>query len=349
VRAALRTAVLASLAAACACVPRVDYRLTGVAVTPFGVRTQDASAAFAKTFCGTLTHLDPQHTEWGSCTRHLEAAAADEPPLPDQIPAGGLGVLVVGGIFSHCFENRGIFAFAPALKHLEDAHGITTHRVTIDGLGTPADNAARIDAYLRRHPGRYIAVGHSKGAVDLMTAIQHHQSAKDQIVALVSVAGAIAGSRLMDYPMSIAKAGFQAAARQAGLGRCPIDSDAGMKNLRRERRYEFLSEWSPPASLRSYSLVGVVPEKRTSTVLRGMWRRLQYYSIDQDSQMIAEEAIIPGADFLGVARGDHWALALPFSEHADRAVRLGASENHFPRTALLEGIVRHVLAGKAQP
>jgi hypothetical protein len=341
-------AFCAALVALGSCVPKVDYRLTGVTAAPLGARMQDVSSEYAKTFCGTLSHLDPAHEAWGPCSRYLESASADEPPLEAEIPKD-LGVLVVGGIFSHCFESQGIHAFAPSLAHLRDRHGLSVGSIGVDGLGTPVDNAARIDAYLQAHPGKYIAVGHSKGSVDLMTAIQLHQSAKQQIVALVSVAGAVGGSRLMDYPMSIAKIGFQAAARQSGLGTCPIDSYDGMRSLRREVRYKFLTEWRPPESLRSFSIVGVVPEDQTSTVLRSMWRRLEYYSVDHDSQVVAEEAVIPNARYLGVAKGDHWALALPFSEHPDENLRRRVSHNRFPRTALLESVVRFIHAGGSSP
>ena len=61
--------------------------------------------------------------------------------------------------------------------------------------------------------------------------------------------------------------------------------------------------------------------------------------------MVAEEAIIPGARFLGVARGDHWALALPFSEHPNPDVVKRVDKNRFPRAALLEAIVRFVDSG----
>jgi hypothetical protein len=175
-----------------------------------------------------------------------------------------------------------------------------------------------------------------------MTAIQLYESAKTKIVALVSVAGAISGSRLMDYPVGVVTIGFQEAVLRSGLGSCRIDRDDGIESVRRKARYAFLTRWAPPASLRSFSLVGSVPERKTSTVLRRMWRRLEYYSIDQDSQVVAEEGIIPNAEFLGVTKGDHWALALPFTEHSDEKIRTAVSENRFPRTALLEAIVRYV-------
>jgi hypothetical protein len=41
---------------------------------------------------------------------------------------------------------------------------------------------------------------------------------------------------------------------------------------------------------------------------------------------------------LGIAKGDHWAVALPFFEAGNMLV----TRNRFPRTALLEAIVRIV-------
>ena len=69
-----------------------------------------------------------------------------------------------------------------------------------------------------------------------------------------------------------------------------------------------------------------------------MWKTNAIYSIDQDSHIIAEEAVIPGSEFLGVANGDHWAVALPMSMFPK------VNWNRFPRTALLEAIIRHVAA-----
>jgi hypothetical protein len=43
-----------------------------------------------------------------------------------------------------------------------------------------------------------------------------------------------------------------------------------------------------------------------------------------------------------VVTGDHWAVALPMSEHPDAGKKV--DHNRFPRTALLEAIVRYVTA-----
>ena len=48
---------------------------------------------------------------------------------------------------------------------------------------------------------------------------------------------------------------------------------------------------------------------------------------------------------LGIARGDHWALALPLSEHPNPEIVRKVDHNRYPRIALLEAIVRYVISG----
>ena len=119
---------------------------------------------------------------------------------------------------------------------------------------------------------------------------------------------------------------------------CGITDEGGIGSLRRDVRYRALRAWNPPATLRSYSLAAVSTLNQTSKPLHTMWKTNAIYSIDQDSHIIAEEAIIPGSQFLGVAHGDHWAVALPMSNYPK------VDWNRFPRTALLEAIIRHVVA-----
>jgi hypothetical protein len=99
--------------------------------------------------------------------------------------------------------------------------------------------------------------------------------------------------------------------------------------------------------LRTYSLAAISTLKKTSKPLHTMWKTNAIYSIDQDSHIIMEESIIPGAEFLGVAKGNHWAVALPMSEHPKTKEKV--DQNLFPRDALLEAIVRYVAARTMSP
>jgi hypothetical protein len=72
-----------------------------------------------------------------------------------------------------------------------------------------------------------------------------------------------------------------------------------------------------------------------------------------DSQMIHEDALVPGAQYLGFARGDHWAVALPFEDAAKTHPELAGAitrfinRNHYPRSALVEAALRFVVSDLA--
>ena len=170
---AVVVSVTVLLFAACS----VRYPLRGVATMPFGTTVNDGRSDFARVFCATLTHLDPQHTAWGACAQYLEGDPPEQPDPELDIPSGWR-VLAVGGIFSHCFERHEVNAFEQGLKHLQDEHGIPATLIRVGGVTTPEENARIIAAYVRDNPGKYIAVGHSKGAVDLMAALQGEPDAR---------------------------------------------------------------------------------------------------------------------------------------------------------------------------
>jgi hypothetical protein len=316
----------------------VDYSVRPIAIGPLGSKVTDESQAFAETFCATLPHTDGGI--WGDCGTYLETQVPSQGSVAS-MPVPQWRVMIVGGAFTHCFENQGIFAFNNSIDHLKSHAVAFGPRVGIGGTDATEANAQRIAQYLHDNPGEYIAIGHSKGAVDLMTAIQHHPVAQQRIKVLISIAGAIGGTRLAHARVWLGEAGFRIAASLAGLGNCDTTDHGAIGSLRRDVRYQALRDWNPPQTLRTYSLVAVSSLKQTSIPLHLLWHRNAIYSIDQDSHIIAEEAVIPGSAFLGIAKGDHWAVALPMSEHPATA-RL-VDRNRFPRTALLEALIRHVI------
>jgi hypothetical protein len=314
----------------------VDYRLEGSVMQPLGFAATDGRGGFAQTFCATLAHVDPSGM-WAPCSQWLRGAPAAAPAAGTAIPAN-LGVLIVPGIFSQCFEGGGLQIYAQGIAHLREAHGLRVYEVRVSGAGSSAANAAQIEEFLRGTPGEFIAIGYSKGISDLMEAVQTGPLARARIKALVSVAGTVAGSRLADLPDEAALAGIERALRRAGLRSCDVQDAGGLRSLRRAVRYAFLQQWDPPDGLRTFSLVAVSARDETSSVLHPLWDHLRYFSADEDSQVVAEEGILPGAAFLGVANADHWAVALPFFEAGNTLV----TRNRYPRTALLEAIVRAV-------
>jgi hypothetical protein len=76
--------------------------------------------------------------------------------------------------------------------------------------------------------------------------------------------------------------------------------------------------------------------------LQQAWQLLSVIVSRHDSQLAWEDAQIPGGKYLGAALADHLAVALPFDESTDNAVRGMADQGRYPRAALLEAIVRYV-------
>ena len=64
----------------------------------------------------------------------------------------------------------------------------------------------------------------------------------------------------------------------------------------------------------------------------------------EDGQLLKDDAIVPGAKFLGAALADHFAIALPFDKSTDSTIRSNMDKTVYPRAALLESLVRYVTA-----
>ena len=67
-----------------------------------------------------------------------------------------------------------------------------------------------------------------------------------------------------------------------------------------------------------------------------------------DGQLTRQDAIIPGSKYLGVVKGDHFAVALPFDKSPDSTIRNNMDKTRYPRATLLETVVRIVQAELAK-
>jgi hypothetical protein len=52
--------------------------------------------------------------------------------------------------------------------------------------------------------------------------------------------------------------------------------------------------------------------------------------------------VIPGSALLGFVNADHWALAVPISRSHEIIGRAFATQNAYPREALLEAVLRFI-------
>ena len=202
-------------------------------------------------------------------------------------------------------------------------------------------NAQLIGQYLKEHrktdDRKYIAIGYSKGAPDLQVALASDPDAASAVAALITVAGAVGGTPIADILPGQADRFLKA----YNVASCEGDLSAALKSLRRNTRRAFLAS-HPEPTVPSYSLAAVSDRTNTSKFMMENWLMMSVYDPKQDSQLTKGDTVIPGATYLGAAKADHFAIALPFETAADAKVRSAFDKNHFPRTALLEALIRYV-------
>ena len=326
----------------------VDYTFkVPLSTIPLGLRpVSDYRRDFAPVFCRAMQQYPGDRTA-ADCRMYLQfdGGLAPSEPFPSLPPLGDrYRLIVVAGIVSACLP-RETAIFKQGLEALVKDGMKSADEIPISASGGSIPNAKMIAAYIREHrdPDRpYIAVGYSQGAVDLLQAYVDDDIVRSSIAAVVTIAGAVGGSRLPDgFPPGLLNALRRL---EAHLPQCTIKNlDDGINTLRRETRVNFLFDHANDLP-RSYSVAAKSTYETTSKVLQGGWKQLSAYTIDQDGQVIRDEAAVPGGAFLGTALGDHWAVALPFSEAHNQLFDAGIDHNHFPRTALLQAMVRFVIS-----
>jgi hypothetical protein len=308
----------------------IAFLVTGV----LWVQSPEPARAFADVFGAVLRIENPDGGTWGDPSEYLEAPAGASialKPIPTKYR-----VLVAPGFLSACAASAAVFE--EGRRHLREKHRIDAELLQLPNDSSEA-NAKRIAEYLRgkmaENAKKYIVVGHSKGAVDLQVALQDAAVAAS-VAAFISVAGAIGGSPLAD----LMPGGMEDLIARMPSPECAGDLAASLRSLRREERRAFL-ERHPAQPAPSYALVAVSDKRNTSKALLHTWFLLSFYGSRQDGQILAEDAILPGAKNLGVAKADHLAVAQSF----DRTV-VSAMFDHgrYPRVALLEALVRFAIA-----
>jgi hypothetical protein len=301
--------------------------------------TQDYSQQFADLFCSVLRQHNPDGGDWGPCSNYLESPGKEDLALP-ALPTK-YRLLIVPGILSSCASNAP--AFNEGQKYLREKYGMS-----VDLLGVPnnscEENAHMIAAYLRDHqksdPRKFIVLGYSKGAPDLQVALAEEDGMAASVAAFITVAGASGGSPIADtLPEQIN--GW--VAKFQNMGKCEGDLSSGFKSLKREVRQAFIASYPDPI-VPTYSIVAVSGKDNTSSALLTAQQLLSVFDPTNDAQLTKWDAIVPGAKFLGAARADHLAVALPFDKILDGELQKMMNHSHYPRTALLEALVRFVVA-----
>ena len=305
-------------------------------------QAHNRSRDFGRFFCATLTHFkDPDGHGWGDCARYL--AVVDMPLAQAPSFVSPYRFAFVAGFGGDCLND--VRAFSTSIAHLREAHQIEVEDYRVLPFGSSRDNgkaiAQRLDnAWKVDATHRYVLIGYSKGAVDLLEAMSSLDAPRTKIAALVTIAGIVGGTSEADTFRALMDPSRPWVDRS-----CPSDMVAGLQSLRPDIRRQFLQSQTVPVP--AYSLVGATSAENTSKALRSSWTRLSRYAAEEDGLLVAWEGVLPGATFLGIAHADHWAIALPFEQASQRFKAI--DHNRFPRDALFEAIVRFVSANIPAP
>jgi hypothetical protein len=304
--------------------------------------SSDQSLAFGNLFCTVLSQNNPDGGEWGSCSQYLEVPGEKTVPL-EPIPTK-YRVLIVPGLMNTCFA--GAPPYKEGQAYLKEKYGLTVEMLPLPN-NSCEDNAREIAAYLsgklKEDSRRYIVFGYSKGTPDFQVALAKEPEVAAAVAAFISVAGASGGSPVADTIPGQADRWI----RQYSLPNCKGDLSQGFKSLSQTARRAFLSSHPHPI-VPTYSVAAVSNLTNTSKMLLQTWQILSAFDPKNDSQVIKDDAIVPESTYLGSALADHFAIALPF-ETSNESVKSGADKNHYPRSALLEAMIRFVIQDLGSP
>jgi len=297
-----------------------------------------ADAPFSAVFCTVLEREHPDAGQWGECSDYIQDAVEESVAL-QAIPRI-YHVAIVSGVLSVCGGDS--TAFREGREHMRAVHGITVDLIPSPD-GSSAANGKTIAQFIKasyRKDGRkFILIGYSKGAPDILEGMADDPEAARDVAALITVAGAIGGSPIADLMPVQAQQWIQA----ISLGQCKGDLYSAFRSLRRDVRRKFLAQ-HPDPGFPVYSISAFSSKDETSKVLVEGWMFLSIFGQPEDSQLLESDTRYPGGHILGAVHADHIAVAIPYENMSDPELRKLVNHNHFPRTTLLESLLRYVIS-----
>jgi hypothetical protein len=299
-------------------------------------RNEDA-VRFANLFCSVLK-TNPDGGEWDPCEEYIETKSEKEVELKPI--SRDYRLVVVPGIFSSCASDAP--AFERGRAYLKDKHAIDTMLINIPN-NSSEDNGKQIAKILReewaKDKRKFILVGYSKGTPDIQTALATEADIRPMVAAFVSVAGASGGSPVAD---ALPERLSGMLGKVNGKGGCQGDLSDGFKSLSVEKRRLFLAKY-PKTYVPTFSIPAVADQDKVSKAMVQSWTIMNGFSPRNDAQLTEQDAIIPGSMYLGAARSDHFALALPLENMQGGMLKSFLDKNSYPRAALLESVLRFAL------
>jgi hypothetical protein len=305
----------------------------------------DARGRFREILCTVLEEHPSPIPGSGGC-RNVLRQRSDEPRgtgrRVDLSPSrGNVTLLYVAGLWSDCAGGP-----ARATTDMKDYlarfgyHFVPVH---VSGVASSAWNAQRIrDALVESaqddDPRHVIIIAHSKGVPDTLEALVRYPQARERVVALISVAGAVGGSPLADPPPFEL---LHLTSLLPGVA-CREGDQQAIASLQRNMRRAWLARHPLPQELRYYTLVAMPELWRVSLGLLLPYVLLSGLDSGNDGTVLVADQILPGSTLLGYLNADHWAVGIDMSASPYAEVREAVDASDFPRGQVIEAALRYI-------
>ena len=351
----LATIVTATLFVACASHGKDPHTADTEPVTISSITdnsADDGRGRFRQIFCTVLDDHGSTLPDYIPCQEALRRVGEEPPGLDVPVKLGQSdGDYIIGlvpGLGWQCVKNW-LDHDGSALRHVEQ-YGFDVRLFEVNGVSSSEHNAREIRDHIsalppgqKEHP--IILLGYSKGIVDILQAVITYPEVRNQVVAVVSLAGAVGGSPLA------------ADAKQSNIDKlahiprsnCDEGDSGAIASLDPEVRKNWLADNTLPDHIRYYSVIAYPDRDHLSLGLKSSWRKLAKVDARNDGQLIITDQFIPGATLLAFTNADHWAMSTPVARQL-RVVRATiATRNKYPREAFLEAVLRYVEEDLARP
>jgi len=304
---------------------------------------QDGRARFRSIFCSMLRAEGIVSGYDASCDRWLWRLP-DEPRESRGTPGFALSpeelvIYLVTGAFSECVGDEAR-PYSVGAAQLRGA-GARVETIVVSGRSGTGANARQIADVIGRaevaEGQTLIFIGYSKGSLDVLRFLVDFPALAAGVDAVVSVAGPIFGTPLADT----AAPAYGALLEDLPYEKCPPGDGEVIRSLTPAGTMQWLTANPLPAHVRYYSLAAFTTRDHVARALVPSWQLLRRTDARNDGQVLAVDAVIPGATLLGYANADHWGIAQRI-ESVHKVFAARPDPALFPLTQLFGSIVQFV-------
>ena len=304
----------------------------------------DGRERFREIFCQMLSEESDYQGPAGQCEQFLfklnDEPLSSDPPLPLPTPKARYRILIVPGFLNECFASIAL-PFIDAIPEIDDPRFKFEHLV-VSGRSSSDANAADIDDMITGlnldKNEKLVLIGYSKGAADILHFLHLFPQTASCVSAVVSIAGAINGSRLAERPGLI----FDYQVQDLLSRDCEPGDDMALYDLRPAVSMSWLADNPLPDSVLYFSIAAFTNRDNINTILKTGHALLSIYDSRNDGLLLISDQIIPGGTLLGYVNADHLSVALPLENKNYLISSTSQAPQKFPRKALLRAVLGYL-------